>query len=405
MPKYYYAWEQEGPRFGSASAADGSTERREFVHWFLGPKYMDADKSRDLIASWETQRLSIHKSEFTDFLPDTRGPMMLSERLRDIVEARRHPEHDTFVWLPAIVEDEHGEKRNYFYAFFPEWPDLYIEQFYLNRLGKKVKTHTAVCERVAGRALFLPYNLYDFNLVVSAPIAYAAVDAGCIGVRFDGFRCVSEATGEVDPPFGTKTKTLRAPKSTSTQSPVESPRLDGTDVSDYLEKAAAPRLAEGAWELVESDALAAASEILSDDDLKQVRDVSLDAFEEEVYRSLKRAHKRVDERKDVSALYWEFDPHNTWANAVDLCASYDEDDPDWAADSIEFAEGPELPEFADIYKSHGWADTPEAAASSLAMVARTFAAFGRAYDRAGRSKLPFGVSIHDTSLILMLPSE
>lgn len=406
MAEHYYLSRKEGARFGSAKA-EGSADRREFSHWFLGPKYMDAVKNRALIDSWETQRLTIRESDFTDLLSDTRGPLMLSERFRDIVESERHPELDTFVWLPATVTDELGDARDYFYAFFPEWPELYLEHSYVTTTGKELKTRSPICEKVTGRAMFRPSNPYDFNLVVSAEVAQRAVDEGCVGVQFGGVRCISEMTGERHPPGSTKLRTLTSRHATASK-PTNAgagttTHLTATGLVGIIDRVLGPSLTSGQWNQLEEAATAEVASWVARDRKQSMRHVVLEDFESALSESLSSAFERVRARGDVAAMYWEFDPENNWANAVDLCASFDNDDPDWAADSLEWIDGPELPQFAEIYKTHGWADSPEAAASTLVMVARTFAAFGRAYDRAGRIELPFGVSIHDTGLTLMLP--
>lgn len=60
-----------------------------------------------------------------------------------------------------------------------------------------------------------------------------------------------------------------------------------------------------------------------------------------------------------------------------------------------------MPAFTELFERYGFAGSPEAVASTTLLVARTFSTFRRAYDRASRSELPFGIAYHDGSVVLM----
>lgn len=305
-----------------------------------------------LIQSWEIQQLTIHAAEFTDFLSDTRGPMMMSERFRDAVESRRHPELDTFVWLPAVTSNERGERRRYFYAFFPDWPELHMEHTHTVPSGKELKTRSPICERTEGRAMFRPSNPYDFNLIVSSAVAQAAVDDGFVGVRFDAIRCISEVTGQRYPSESARPRRLQ-PRSRSTAFKLSAEKFVGSDVSGFISSEFGPKCVAGGWDQIERNAVAATDEILNPRDVTRMREIDLSVFQEAIAEMLRSVKRRTDQRQDIAGLYWEFDPHNN--------------------------------------------------AATLLMMGRTLAAFGRAYDQVGRSRLPFGIGVHDTGLLMMLP--
>ena len=87
----------------------------------------------------------------------------------------------------------------------------------------------------------------------------------------------------------------------------------------------------------------------------------------------------------ANAVYFEYDLDNDWQSAFFLCEKYKPEsaqDDDWACDWIENFSGPDFPEASDIYRENHFDRTPIAKGSTLYLIARTVAAFGRCFEQA-----------------------
>jgi hypothetical protein len=156
------------------------------------------------------------------------------------------------------------------------------------------------------------------------------------------------------------------------------------------------------WLAFEAEAQDMAGTLVPEDRLLRIGSVGLDEYVRSLQSMVRTAEGRVSEFEGVEALYWEFDPDNNWASGIDYCASFTREDPDWAADSVGWETGPDLPQFAEIYGETGFSGSPLADGSTVLLFARTLASFGRAYEAEGRGGLPVGAAFHDSDRILMV---
>jgi hypothetical protein len=173
-------------------------------------------------------------------------------------------------------------------------------------------------------------------------------------------------------------------------------------IYDFLPQAEQmARLAD--WAGIEEVGRSLAQSLIPPDRIEAISSVDLRGYERDLASMLKEAEGRSTEFQGVQALYWEFDLDNNWDCSISFCSSYTPNDPDWAGDQLGWIRGPGLPEFARLYAEHGFSDTPAAEGSTLLLVARTLATFGRAYDLIGRSQFPVGAAFHDSSVMVMMP--
>jgi hypothetical protein len=169
-------------------------------------------------------------------------------------------------------------------------------------------------------------------------------------------------------------------------------------LTDFLHEAG-HLVAKGEWHELEQLGLRAAADF-SPPCAIAVREIDTTDYEDALRTAVENAAARV-ERK-TKAFYWEFDPHNGWSSNIMLTQSFDLLGTEWAADEHGHVEGPDMGSFADLYQENR--DDPAIQEALLtALVARTFGAFGRAYERAGLFERPMGAAFHDSGTILVMP--
>jgi hypothetical protein len=172
-------------------------------------------------------------------------------------------------------------------------------------------------------------------------------------------------------------------------------------VYDFLERAV-PLAREWRWDELEDIGVQLAARHLSESRISQLIGIPLDDYGAALEEMLASAATRAAELPKVKALYWEFDVDNGWYSSIALCSSYDPVDPEWGADEVEWSIGPDLPGFGELYRDAGDSGSVGDACFAL-LAARTFAAFGRAYQRAGRQVLPVGAAFHGSEAVLLMP--
>ena len=157
------------------------------------------------------------------------------------------------------------------------------------------------------------------------------------------------------------------------------------------------------WTSIENLGRDFSQELIPPDRVERILSIEVHDYKKKLASLIKEAEAKSTEFEGTIALYWEFDLDNNWDSSIAFCSSYTPDDPDWAGDQLGWLRGPGLPEFARLYAEHGFSNTPTAEGTTILLVARTLAAFGRAYDSAGRSQYPIGAAFHDSGVIVMMP--
>lgn len=141
---------------------------------------------------------------------------------------------------------------------------------------------------------------------------------------------------------------------------------------------------------------------------ERISKLAFDKYEKRLEKSFIKAARA--EAIQALALYFEYDLDNNWSSNFYVCDLYnsEEDDDDWAADwyDDEVIEGPSFAATQAVYQS-GFDDTPKALGTTLYMVARTVAAFGRCFDKHATPGPAICIAFHDQTPIMRLsePSE
>ena len=107
----------------------------------------------------------------------------------------------------------------------------------------------------------------------------------------------------------------------------------------------------------------------------------------------------------AKAVYFEYDLDNLWRSGSFLCKEYkpeSADDEDWACDWIKDFDGPDFPEASEIYLENGFDRTATAKGSTLYLIARTVAAFGRCVVHTAPPGLTVCIAFHDQVPIMRI---
>lgn len=128
--------------------------------------------------------------------------------------------------------------------------------------------------------------------------------------------------------------------------------------------------------------------------------VDMTAYEASLRVAMAVAFKKAETAK-AKSIYFEYDLDNAWQSNFFICPDYSEleaADEDWACDWVDEVEGPEFGAFGDIYRSTEGFDTTDLdCGTTLYLVARTVAAFGRCATPYLDSPLALCIAFHDQS--------
>lgn len=122
-----------------------------------------------------------------------------------------------------------------------------------------------------------------------------------------------------------------------------------------------------------------------------IRSVALDDYTARLHDFLYQECLRLSHHA-VRALYFEYDLENHWDSRLFICDRYTRSsagDETWATHWIDSVSGPNLQEFALLYKQYGGiqAENGKEIALTFYLLARTVAAFGKAVDTVPTHKM------------------
>ena len=119
----------------------------------------------------------------------------------------------------------------------------------------------------------------------------------------------------------------------------------------------------------------------------RISDVNLNSYELALQVGIGRALHKAGELS-AKAVYFEYDLDNNWRSHFFICPTYSPlsvGDDDWACEWLATIEGPSQPDLGQLYSSKF--DRPDSVlGSTLYLVARTVAAFGRSSTSATTSR-------------------
>lgn len=110
----------------------------------------------------------------------------------------------------------------------------------------------------------------------------------------------------------------------------------------------------------------------------------------------------------AKAIYFEYDLDNRWDSTFFACQGYaprSAGDDDWACEWAADITGPSLEEFGKIYLENDFARNDTAIGSTVYLVARTVAAFGRAAEGLDIGNVALCIGFHDQDPITRLRDQ
>ena len=108
-------------------------------------------------------------------------------------------------------------------------------------------------------------------------------------------------------------------------------------------------------------------------------------------------------QSNAQALYFEYDLDNRWESGFFACAEYNAEhvgDDDWVCDWVADWRGPSFEEASKLYVENHFDRTPVAQGSTLYLVARTVAAFGRSLDQVPLDAHAVCIGFHDQDPVM-----
>ena len=159
------------------------------------------------------------------------------------------------------------------------------------------------------------------------------------------------------------------------------------------------------WDGLENEFRETCNRLAGPEQTIRIAAVNLDQYGYALREGLAHAIKRAVEL-DLSAVYFEYDLDNLWAGDFYLCKYYypeSANDDEWACDWMESLDGPQQEELSDIYLENHFDKTPTAKGSTLYLVARTVALYGRGYSEIETpATLAICIAFHDQDPILRI---
>ena len=177
----------------------------------------------------------------------------------------------------------------------------------------------------------------------------------------------------------------------------------GMDIYQYIARMK-PFVASRDWDGLERRYRELSSELAGTSQADRIANLAFPAYEAKLCPLVVKAIAGAKSCK-AKAIYFEYDLDNDWHSGFFLCGQYNPEsanDEDWACDWIKDFRGPDFPEASAIYCENNFDRTPLAKGSTLYLVARTVAAFGRCLQRAGPLHTTVCMGFHDQTPIMRI---
>ena len=165
-----------------------------------------------------------------------------------------------------------------------------------------------------------------------------------------------------------------------------------------------PLVAASAWDRLEATYHALAAELAGPEQADVIARLDFPSYGARLQPCFMQALQAAA-RCRATAVYFEYDLDNDWQSNFFLCEKYSSesaDDDDWACDWIEDCSGPDFPEASEVYLENHFDRTPTAKGSTLYLVARTVAAFGRCFEQAASPAITTCIAFHDQTPVLRI---
>jgi hypothetical protein len=178
---------------------------------------------------------------------------------------------------------------------------------------------------------------------------------------------------------------------------------DIDDIYTYLE-GIKPFAQHRDWNGLENHFRELATELAGKTQAGRIAKLGFAKFERQLDPAFAEAVAQAEEAQAM-AIYYEYDLDNRWGSIFCICQEYlpeAANDEDWACDWVGEVEGPYFDTASDLYRENGFDRTSKAMGSTLYLVARTVAAYGRCFDRHYSPGPAVCIAFHDQEPILRL---
>ena len=164
-----------------------------------------------------------------------------------------------------------------------------------------------------------------------------------------------------------------------------------------------PHIQRRDWTGLEETFRGVAEKLCGPDLAKRIFSLDFVSYQAAISAGLYQAKERAS-RLPIKAIYFEYNLDNEWDGTFFLCGSYRSEtteDDDWACNYLETVPGPSFSEASSIYNESGFDGTDPAKGSTLYLIARTVAAFGRV-TCLDPWNLPICIAYHDQDPIVRI---
>ena len=158
-----------------------------------------------------------------------------------------------------------------------------------------------------------------------------------------------------------------------------------------------PFIAARDWDGLEVSYRQLATELAGSDQAEKIAALDFHSYQTALCWNYAEAVVQALERR-AKAIYFEYDLDNGWNSYLSIHAKYDPegqgDDDDWGCEYIADVLGPRFPVAGALYDT-SFAETPFAMGTTLYLVARTVAAYGRCSDKYPQGDFAVCIGFHD----------
>lgn len=176
---------------------------------------------------------------------------------------------------------------------------------------------------------------------------------------------------------------------------------DSRDIYEYIADLR-PLIAAQNWSQLERVTRDHCARLAGREQTERIDRLDFPAYARSLDDAYKKAAKRFS-RCDARALYFEYNLDNFWQSGFFICQGYtpaSEQDDDWACDWIDESDGPDFPEAGDLYEENHFDRTDMAKGSTLYLVGRTVAAFGRSFETHPITADAVCIAFHDQDPVM-----
>ena len=176
-------------------------------------------------------------------------------------------------------------------------------------------------------------------------------------------------------------------------------------IFDYIDDMQ-PFVRNGEWDSLEESYRAVCEKLAGTVQAKKVEALDFPSYENKLRSALSHAAQRLV-RTGTKALYFEYDMDNAWRSGFFLCHTYNPQEvgnDEWACEYADDFEGPDFEAAGDVYlEDDGTFDeTKKAMGTTLYLIARTVAAFGRCVESMEFEATAVCLAFHDQDPVVRI---